>query len=69
LQVSGNKDIKDAMFLMEVHARDPEESEKIQIENFAKVIPKFHAVRSIGNYRDSLMFNVNVYIEHRHLIY
>ena len=40
--------MKNAMFLMEVHARDPPESEAVQIENFTKTIPKFHAVRSIG---------------------
>lgn len=40
--------IKDAMFLMEVHARDPADSEKVQIENFTTTIPKFHAVRSLG---------------------
>ena len=49
LQVSGCEDIKNAMLLLEVHARDGDESEKTQLANMAKAIPKFHALRSIGN--------------------
>ena len=53
-QVSNCPDLKDALLLMEVHARDGPESEAVQFENFAKVIPRVHAFRSIGNFSKML---------------
>jgi hypothetical protein len=46
--VSNCPDLKDALLLMEVHARDGAQSEAIQLENISKVVPKVHAFRSIG---------------------
>lgn len=49
IKVSGCTEMKNAMILMEVHARDGEKSEKIQLENIGKTISKVHSFRTIGS--------------------
>jgi hypothetical protein len=46
--VSGCKDITKAMMLMEIHAREDGDSEKVQLRNLSKIIPRVQSFRAIG---------------------